>query len=118
MQNKTEDPRNRNSSNEGVKRLTLVLALIAALSSSTLVVQQWRWSGQNPHKTLDFEKALLVINDPKETATKRNTASLYLYGKVLAGIDAMKGFERAAGSKYRKGLETARKGISRRALGK
>lgn len=100
------------------KRLTLALGLVALLSSSTLVVQQWRWSGQKPHKTLDFEKALLVINDSKETATKRNTASLYLYGKVLAGIDAMKGFEKAAGPGYRKGLKAAREGISKRALGK
>ena len=100
------------------RRLTLVLALIAALSSSTLVVQQWSWDGQYPHRDLNYEKALLVINNKKENEYKRLAASGYLFDLVLDGVDAIRGFEKGANSEFRKDLAEMRRQIGNRAVGK
>lgn len=95
-----------------------MLALIAALSSSTLVVQQWVWSGQRPHKTLNYEKALLVINNKKEILDKRHAASIYLYELVLDGIAALKGYEKMTTAEFKKDIVNVRRNISKSALGK
>lgn len=70
------------------RRTLLTLALIATLATSAVVIQQWVWSGQNPHKTLDFDRALSVLNNPKENEYKRTAALGWLQGKMLKAIEA------------------------------
>jgi len=70
------------------RRTLLTLALIATLATSAVVIQQWVWSGQNPHKTLDFDRALTILNNPKENEYKRTAALGWLQGKMLKAIEA------------------------------
>ncbi len=72
------------------RRTLLTLALVATLATSAVVVQQWVWSGQYPHKTLDFDKALKVLNNQKEDQYKRTAALGWLQGKILEGVAAIR----------------------------
>jgi hypothetical protein len=83
------------------RRTLLTLALVATLATSAVVVQQWVWSGRNPNKTLDLDKALIVINNPKEHEDKRNAAYLWLYAQMLRSLKTMKEWEKSAPSKHK-----------------
>lgn len=100
------------------RRTLLTLALVATLATSAVVVQQWVWSGQDPHKTLDFEKALKVLNDPKELPVKRNTAAIYLQSKMIKAIEGLKGFEKGATSEFKGGVQNALRTIEDKAKAK
>jgi hypothetical protein len=79
----------------------LVLALSAALATSAVAIKEWVWSGQNPHRTLDFDKALKVIRNPEEHEQKRNTANVWLYVQMLRALKVMKEWEESAPSEFK-----------------
>jgi len=81
-------------------------------------VQQWRWSGQNPHKTLDFDRAIQVVTNKKETARKRNTSAFYLQMNALKAIDALKAYEKEAPKQYKAGIQSILRSIETRTKAK
>jgi len=83
------------------RRTLLTLAIIATLATSAVVIQQWVWSGQNPHKTLDVDKALKVLNNPREHRQKRNGAAMWLYEKVMESVKAFKAYEKNADPEFK-----------------